>query len=253
MFELKFLGTAGARFAVAKQIRYSGGVVLKTEKQTVIIDPGPGSLVRLARSKPRIDIDSVDGVLLTHIHLDHSSDVNVILDSITQGGIRRKGFLITTKEAIYSENRVILPFVIQNLDFFDTFEHGKTFKVADFEITAYKHLHPVETYGLKITSQGVTLSLIVDTEFFPELCEYYAKSDVCIINVVRYQGKDKIMHLSVQDAERLISEIKPAKAIITHFGLTMLRNNPREIAQAISRRTGVNVVAAEDGMSTRLI
>ncbi len=249
MIEVKFLGTAGARFAVAKQLRYSGGIFLKTEKTSVIIDPGPGTLLRLAKSKPKIDIDSIDGLILTHSHLDHSTDTNVILDSISQGGLRKKGFILTTKEALYSENHVVLPYVLNNLCEYKTFEHGVGIQIRDLDITPYLHIHPVETYGIKMKLKELIVSFVVDTDYFPEIVRYYEGSDVLVLNVVRFQKKENVMHLSVEDAESIIEGIKPKKAIITHFGLTMLRNKPFEIAQKMSKKTGIDVIAAEDGMN----
>lgn len=252
MAELKFLGTAGARFAVAKQIRYSAGIVLSTEKNNLIIDPGPGTLLRLAKAKPKVDIDKIDGIILSHSHLDHSSDANIILDSISQGGLRKKGVLITTKDAVYSENRVILPFILSNIQNYFIFEHSKEINIFDLSIIPFLHKHPVETYGFKILINGLILSFIVDTEFFPELLDYYSNSDVIVLNVVRLYKKEEIMHLSVEDAEEIIRVIRPTKAILTHFGLTMISGKPFEIAQRLSKSTGVNVVSAEDGLSLKL-
>lgn len=51
MVEVLFLGTAGARYVVAKQFRASGGLILRQEKGCLLIDPGPGTLVQLAKQK----------------------------------------------------------------------------------------------------------------------------------------------------------------------------------------------------------
>jgi len=95
---IKFLGTAGARFVVAKQLRYSAGTVIKTKSTAFVFDPGPGTLLRLAKGRPTVPIESVNGVILSHIHLDHSTDANVILDSITNGGLKKYGVLLQPKK-----------------------------------------------------------------------------------------------------------------------------------------------------------
>ena len=69
-----------------------------------------------------------------------------------------------------------------------------------------------------------------------------------IINVVFLESGRPIDHLSVPDAERIIRELKPKVAILTHFGMTMWRAKPWEIAQRLSEETGVRVIAARDGM-----
>ena len=55
-------------------------------------------------------------------------------------------------------------------------------------------------------------------------------------------------HLAVPDAERLIKELKPKVAILTHFGMNVWRAKPWEIAQRLTEKTGVKVIAARDGM-----
>ena len=69
-----------------------------------------------------------------------------------------------------------------------------------------------------------------------------------IINVIRLEAGHPYDHLSVPDAERIIMELKPRVAILTHFGMTMWRAKPWEVAQRLSQQTGVRVVAARDGM-----
>lgn len=50
------------------------------------------------------------------------------------------------------------------------------------------------------------------------------------------------------DAEHIITELKPKVAILTHFGMTVWRARPWEVAEKLSQRTGVRVIAARDGM-----
>ena len=61
------------------------------------IDPGPGSLIRCLRSKPKLDPSSLDGILLTHRHLDHAGDVNVMIEAMTEGGHKKRGSSLRPK------------------------------------------------------------------------------------------------------------------------------------------------------------
>ena len=247
---IKFLGTAGARFVVAKQLRSSAGTYIETAGKRVILDPGPGTLVRMAKSRPKIDVTKIDGVILTHIHLDHSTDANVIIDAFTQGGLNKKGgVLFTTNEALHGDNRVILPYLINFLDRVDTFSHKEEFVLDKLRFQAFLHKHTAETYGVKFFAEGKTISFIVDTLFFDELIDYYKDSDVVIMNVVRFTPMKNVMHLSLEDVEKIAKGIHPQKIIMTHFGMTMLRNKPFELAQKLSDKLGVEVIAASDGMS----
>ena len=50
------------------------------------------------------------------------------------------------------------------------------------------------------------------------------------------------------DAELLIKELKPRAAILTHFGMSVWRANPGHVAEIMAERTGIRVIAAQDGM-----
>jgi phosphoribosyl 1,2-cyclic phosphodiesterase len=70
-----------------------------------------------------------------------------------------------------------------------------------------------------------------------------------IIAVVFAQPRPEIDHLSLADAERLIRQIKPKQAILTHFGMTMIKAGPHKLAEQLSRESGIAVQAAYDGMT----
>ena len=98
--ELIFLGTGGGRYVVAKQLRASGGLLLREGKKYLLIDPGPGSLVQLAKLK--IPLNHIQGILLSHLHLDHSADLSVVVDAITEGGFKKRGFCFYLRQLLRS-------------------------------------------------------------------------------------------------------------------------------------------------------
>src|SRR3989304_8168443 len=97
---IKFVGTAGARFVVARQLRSSGGLWLSLQGVNLYLDPGPGALVRCWSSKPKLDPTKLDGILLSHKHLDHSGDINALIEAMTEGGYRRRGVLFAPQDAL---------------------------------------------------------------------------------------------------------------------------------------------------------
>jgi len=105
----------------------------------------------------------------------------------------------------------------------------------------------VKTYGLKFRLAGSRVSLVSDTGFFNRLADFY-RSDILIICVAFLTRRAGIDHLSLQDAESLINQIKPKKAILTHFGITMLKAKPRLLAESLSKKLKTEVIAAYDGM-----
>jgi len=245
---LKFLGTAGARFVMIKQLRASGGIWVSSGGRNILIDPGPGSIVRCSTSKPKIDPSTLDAIILTHRHLDHCGDINVMIEAMTEGGFKKRGVVFCPQDAV-EEDPIILKHVVNFPVKTEILQANKTYRVDNFEFgTSMKHIHPVETYGLKFKIKDKSVSLLTDTKYFRELADFY-QTDILIICVVFFQPHPAIDHLCLADAESLIKDIKPKKAILTHFGMTMLKAKPHLQAEALSQRLGIEVQAAYDGMT----
>ena len=112
-------------------------------------------------------------------------------------------------------------------------------------------LHPVLTYGLKFKLQDTSVSLITDTQYLPDL-EKDFQADIVIINVVFYQPRAGVQHLNFNDAKRIIENIRPKKAILTHFGMSMLKARPHILAEDLKKELGIDVIAAYDGMTLEI-
>jgi phosphoribosyl 1,2-cyclic phosphodiesterase len=250
--KIKFLGTAGARFVVAKQLRSSAGTWITLEDRNLLLDPGPGTLVRCAKSRPPLDPTKLDAIILSHQHIDHANDVNIMIEAMTTGGYSKKGALFAPRSALENDP-IVLRYVRDYLDEVRVLQEGVTHELGDIKIsTPLRHIHPVETYGIVLETPRYTISFIVDTRFFPELIEKYKGSDLIVVNVVRHEGKsDKkldVDHLNLEGAKKLIKGIRPKQAILTHFGFTMIRSKPWEAAAEVEKDTEIRTTAASDGM-----
>ncbi len=247
MDKIKFLGTAGARFVVTRQLRKSGGIWLTLDNTKVLIDPGPGSLVRMLSSKPRLNPIELDGIILTHRHIDHSNDINIMIEAMTNGGFKKKGVVFVPGDAI-DEDPVILSHFRNLPEKIEKLHEKGEFKIGSIRFsTPIKHQHGVETYGLNIFGEKSSISIISDTQYFDGLEKYYT-GDVLILYVVLLENNPNIQHLSIKDAEKIISKNKPKLGVLTHFGMNVIRSKPWEWAESISEKLGVKTIAASDGM-----
>ena len=152
---LKFLGTAGARFAVSTQLRHSGGLVWTLGDVTLWVDPGPGALVRALSARPKIDPARVDALLLTHPHLDHVGDATVVVEAMTRGGFSPRGTLLAPRSALEGEPvvfRYAQAFVARR----EVLAAGGRYDLgAGVTLeTPLAHDHGVETYGYRLTCGG---------------------------------------------------------------------------------------------------
>ena len=241
------LGSGGARIVVAKQLRASGGIWLSLAGTRFLVDPGPGSLVRMTGSRHRLEPTKLTGILLSHRHLDHSGDVNNMIEAMTMGGTEPRGMLFAPSDALEGDDPVVLKYVRTFLARVVTLKEGGSYELGTVRFSCpVRHEHRGEVYGFRFEVPGLTVACITDTRYFPELAEHY-RADVVIMNVVRPKSSD-LDHLSAPDAEELVKAIRPRLAVLNHFGMRMIAAKPWLLAREMSERTGCRVVAASDGM-----
>lgn len=245
MDSLTFLGVAGARFMVSRQLAASGGLWLDLHSTRILIDPGPGSIVQTAKRK--LDAEKLSAIILSHRHLDHSADTNVIIEAMTNGGFNRHGRLFAPSDALDNEP-VVYSYLRNYLDGVTVLEAGRTYEIGSVSFsTPVRHVHPVETYGLVFKSSTYNFAYLSDTRYFEGLHEHY-DCDLLVINMVLTDPRPPIDHLSIPDVVRIIEAVNPRVAILSHFGLHVWQQKPRLIADEMSRQTGCRVIAARDGM-----
>ena len=217
------------------------------------IDPGPGALVRCLHSKPKLDPSELDGIVLTHRHLDHSGDVNVMIEAMTEGGFKRRGTLFAPSDAL-GEDPVVLKYIREYVKTIEVLQENGHYRIGDISFsTADKHRHRVETYGLNFDTSPRTISFITDTRFFPELLDLY-KGEILVIHVARLKAKggEPADHLCIDDVKAIVRKVKPRLTVLTHFGMTMIKAKPWEVAATLERELKTRVMAAHDGLTLNL-
>jgi phosphoribosyl 1,2-cyclic phosphodiesterase len=259
MISVRFLGTGGARFVVAKQIRASGGMWLRFEPgdgeedgpvTQIHVDPGPGALVRATQSVPPCDPAQLDALALSHKHLDHAGDINVMIEAMTAGGFRRRGAVLAPQDAFEGEP-VIFPYAakfVAQRTFLE--ERGGPYHVNDVELrTSVRHIHGVQTYGMHFRYRGATVSYLPCGRYFDGLAEDYAAHhpDVLIVNVLRYRDSLKVDHMNFDEAKHVFDVVRPKVGVMTHFSTKMLEQPPERLAREIEDELGFRMFAAYDG------
>ena len=250
--ELVFLGTGGGRWMTITQRLHTGGFRLH-DKLNIHIDPGAGALVRTGQRK--ISPLKTHAVLVSHCHPDHYTDAEVFIEAMTRGMTRKAGVIAASKSVLLGGDELgpaISRYHRSKVDVEYILSPGDAFKIGStgVEALATRHSDP-HGVGFKFfTSYGV-ITYTGDTEYFDEMPMAYRGSTLMIINVIR-PGKERLKwHLCSEDVARILSEVKPEAAVITHFGMKMLPIARKE-ASNIEARTGVKTTAATDGMRLTL-
>jgi len=247
--QISFLGTGGGRFVTITQLRATGGWILEMDGQKISVDPGPGAVTK-ARDFG-ISLKGLTGVVISHCHPDHYTDAEVMIEAMTEGTTKKKGVLVSNQYVIKGGdgfNQRISDYHLKALDRYEILEPNQKTAVGDIEIiaTRAKHTEP-KTIGF-VFKGTKTLGYVSDTEYFPELEEQFKGCDYLVLNCLRPRKVDWPKHLNSEGASKIISYVNPESAIITHFGMHMLRAGPEKEAEWIEEKTGVETVAAHDGM-----
>lgn len=240
------MGTAGARFMVAKQVAASGGLYLEDDGTRLALDPGPGAIVQYAERG--VDLTTLDAIVLSHRHLDHSGDVNVMLEAMTDGGFQHRGQLFCPSDAL-DEDPVVLKYIRRFPREIVRLAPETTYSVNGTAFTTSgRHVHQSETFGFRF---GDKLGWVTDSGYYEGIAEQH-RAGVMLIHTVLRDCIPTLPHLCIADAERIIREAKPRLAFLTHFGMTVWRADPARVAADMSQRTGIDVRAASDGLSIEL-
>ncbi|MBI3033025.1 MBL fold metallo-hydrolase [Candidatus Woesearchaeota archaeon] len=250
MEKIVFLGTGGDAIAVAKQLLGSGGVIIQVDDTQLHLDPGPGALVKA--SEYNINARNTTAVLVSHAHLNHAHDTNAIISAMSLAGMDIHGVVVANKTVIDGDekhSKVISDFHKSCVEKIIPLEAGQKIGINNIEIRGTNTKHN-ETYalGFRITTQTFDLGYTGDTGYTTKLGEDFRGVDILILNV-QYPGDQKRdFQLCSAEAMKIINEVNPRLAIITHFGIKMIQSDPINEARNIQRTTGVQTIAAKDGM-----
>jgi ribonuclease BN (tRNA processing enzyme) len=245
MDSITFLGTGGGRFVFLSQRRHSGGIWLDLGGARFILDPGPGSLVRALQRN--LDPGRLDCVICSHNHLDHYNDAEVMVEAMTHGLNRKEGILVLQEDVvnyISSYHRSAVEVIVPKA--------GSSFKVGGVDVEVIPTTNHASGLGLRFRCPSGIITYSGDTAFDPGLIRHYMGSDLLILNTIFPRGRKAKTHLNIDDALEIAKAARPAKLVITHFGVRMIDAGPEKEAEHIMQSTGVPTMAAEDGMTLHL-
>jgi phosphoribosyl 1,2-cyclic phosphodiesterase len=247
-----FLGSGGARFVVARQLRASGGMWMRFGETQIHVDPGPGALVRALSHVPPCNPRELEAIVLSHKHLDHSGDVNVLIEAMTSGGFRRRGAVLAPPDA-FDDEPVVLPYARAFVERIERLEASSgPYRIGEVELyTSMLHRHAVQTHGLIFVHGGVRVAYLPCGRYFDGLAADYARHapDVLVVNVLRFRDEMNVDHFTWSDARRVVAEVRPKVAVFQHFGTKMLEADPPRLAAELEDELGLRAIAVYDGLT----
>ena len=242
-----FLGTAGDSILVSKQYRSSGGIILQFYNTQFHIDPGPNTTQKAIEAK--IHLRENTALLISSPDIINSNDTNITINAMTYEGMDPKGVLVTNN-TILNGNENIRPIIGQKqktyVEKIITLQPNKRIAIENIEIQGIDTTND-NNLCFKFYTKDFTLVYAGNTGFDKHLLDQYAGTNILILNVKNLKD-DKPHELNIEQAEKIITEIKPNLTIITGFGFSMLKADPTFVARELKIKTGQQIIAAKDGM-----
>jgi phosphoribosyl 1,2-cyclic phosphodiesterase len=236
------------------QRRSSGGIWFSYGSARGVIDPGPGSLVRICEAGPPLSPIDINAILVTHRHIDHSSDVNALAEGMTLMTHSPKGFILLTRDCMENGDGVLMSYLRGRIKSIAFHEDGALVSPSEgttVESVAHSH-HGVQCYGLIFRGNGLPVwGVISDTGPMPQFAERYAECELLVINTALMYPRSRLDHMALSDVKSLLEFLRPKTAVITHMGGELLDRGGEYISKRLSSER-TRVIAATDGMTLNL-
>ena len=194
----------------------TSGYLLETSGHHILIDCGSGVLSALFRF---IRIDELDAIVLTHLHYDHISDMQVLkyaIDMSRKFGISRPPIPViapATPEAVLDELRSDGDFILGQIN------AGCEMNMYGATVRFFAVEHPVETYGLSIEKDGKKLAMTADSVPCAAMQPLLLNADLAIMDAgsVERLRKPIMMHMTAAECGTLARTCQVKRLLLSHL------------------------------------
>lgn len=215
--------------------------------RSILIDFGASSLVALKAQ--RIDPNSIDGIVLSHLHGDHFGGLPFLLLDAQFLSKRSSPLTIAgppgTRARIDAALEVLFPGSSRIAWRFDweveEIVPGRRAEVLGFEVLTTEVQHPsgAPSTGMRLSEGGRVLAYSGDTEWTEALLAIARGADLFIVECYDYAG-GAIYHLSWSVLKERLEELGAHRVMITHM-------NPAMLARVDEARSA-GVIVGSDGL-----
>ena len=220
--------------------RFQTCILVDAPGTRFVIDFGASSLIAL--NKMGINHNSIDTIILTHIHGDHCGGIPFMLMDAMLGAKRQRPLTIVgpreTEKKLDLINEVMMPGIRSMTPKFELkyleIDVMSPTTVGSLSIVSYPAQHTAETNptSIRIIVAGKVISYTGDsawTRYTPEVAE---GADLFICECYFY-GKPVRYHMNYPDIKKHQSKLKAKRTVLTHFSREMILhkdNVPEETA-----------------------
>ena len=209
--------------------RFQTCIVVDGPRSRVAIDFGTSSLIALAQQG--IEPNSIDAILLTHLHGDHCGGVPFLLIDAMLASRRARPLTIAgprdlqrrmgeIREALFPGSHVMVPrFPLEWIEL----QPGTSRAVLDCVVTARPARHTAETNptSLRVEIGGKVIAYTGDTEWTDDVAAVARGADLLIAECY-YYAKPIKWHLNYPAIAAHREGVGARRVILTHMSNEML-------------------------------
>ena len=252
--QLTFLGTGSA---MPTGERAQTGLLLETGDDALLVDCGSGVLHALSRTP--VGYEGVDTVLLTHHHLDHVSDLMVLVKArwlagatdLTVVGPPGTADLVGDLLDVHDYMQDRLDLTLRDVE-----PDGETFSLdaLDIEAMETRHSMPCHAYRFEPASgEGPPVVFSGDSEAFPELVEFADGAAVLAHDCSFPDDVDVSNHPTPQSLGEALAaaDAEVGRVYLTHL-YPHTNGRHEEMLDSIAEHYDGDVRFADDGLRLSL-
>jgi ribonuclease BN (tRNA processing enzyme) len=213
LMKLTALGASGG-FPAAGEA--TSGYLLELDGKHILIDCGSGVLVNLFRY---IRLDQLDGIIITHLHIDHICDMPMLKQAID---LTRKYatdlpaipvIAPATPEAAAAGLQGDGDLIVGQIS------PGSTMNMFGAQVRFLPMEHPVETYGLIIEKDGRKLAYTSDTVPCTNLQILLQDADLALMDAGSLERlrRPKMLHLTAAECGVLARACQVKRLLLAHL------------------------------------
>ena len=209
--------------------RFQTCIMVDAPGTRFVIDFGASSLVAL--NKMGIAHNSIDTVVLTHLHGDHCGGLPFMLSDAMLGAKRRTPLTIAgpreTEERLGVVNEAMMPGMHVMVPKFDLsyveIDFMKPTRVGDLTITSFPANHTGETNptSVRVEVAGKVIAYTGDSAWTKHMPRLADGADLFICECYFYE-KPIRFHMNYPDIQAHGDELNAKRTILTHFSREMM-------------------------------
>lgn len=252
--KITVLGTG--TFFVSKE-RSGPAYLLEVDNKKILIDCGPGTLMRL--SQLGVSVDEINYVFLTHFHPDHSSDLfafqmNFRLKDFFSDESNKELPIIYGPEGIEDFTKKLsniyeLP-AFENYSKISYLAYTSQINIDGLNIRTFKVKHnafglQAKAYALRFEFKGKVFTFSGDAIKDENIVESCKDADVFICDASYVKGKATPAHMDTWEIGEISESSKVKKVVLTHF---YPRTENIDLINEVKEKYSGEVIRAEDFM-----